>query len=139
MQTIRRLSLLAALAAVLVFNAACGAKGYHLATVSVASAHATASVVQDTADAFVCGVVTAPAAPRCLAADQRKAIAARLSPAFGLTGRIAAEVKAWPPNTPLPATIPGLLAQVSALIRDVLALLPADALARVQALIGGAQ
>lgn len=135
----RRFLILCTLLTFASLTGGCGAKGFHLATVSVVSAHSTASVVQDAADAFVCGTATAPAAPRCLDTDQRKAIAAKLSPAFGLTGRIASEVKAWPPNTPLPATIPGLLAQVSALIRDVLALLPADAQTRVQALIGGAQ
>lgn len=135
MQTIRRLALLSAL---LVLTG-CGAKGYHLATVSVTSAHATASVVQDTADAFVCGAATAPAAPQCLDTAQRRAIAEKLSPAFGLTGRIASEVKAWPPNAPLPASIPALLAQVTQLINDVLALLPASAQQRITALVGGAK
>lgn len=127
------------LALVVFLSVGCGARGFHIATVSVVSAHATASVVQDTADAFVCGAATAPPAPACVPADVRKAIAGKLSPTFDLTGRVAALVKAIPPDAPIPATVLSLLAQITDLVNSVLALLPSQAQARIVSVTGGAQ
>lgn len=118
-------------------TSACGAKQYHIATVSVVSVNAAAGALQDTADAFVCGTPTAPPEGSCLSKDQRKAVAAKLSPTFEKTGQIAQLVEASAPGQPLPTAIGQLLAEAKSLLNEALALLPEGAQARVIELTGG--
>lgn len=103
---------------------ACNGGARHIATVSVLSADAVLAATQDTADALVCGVATAPPAPRCLTKDQRKAIAGKLEPAFAADVALIKAVRAWPTGTPQPAEIAELVGQITALLNQVLALLP---------------
>lgn len=129
MKAIRSLSVLVLLA---MLTVGCGAKAYHVAVVSVVSAHTTASAVQDTADAFVCKT---PTQTNCLSVEQRRAIAGKLSPAFGLTGKLAATIKAWPINAPLPVAVLAMLPEITQLLNDAIALLPSSAQGRVKALV----
>lgn len=127
---------LAALA-IAIFTSACGAKQYHIATVSVVSANAVAGAVQETADAFTCGSATAPPEGKCLSTEQRKAVAAKLSPAFGKIGEVAQVVKDTDPADPIPDAVKSLLDQAKELLNQALALLPASAQKRVADLTGG--
>ncbi len=123
---------------VLLVSVGCASSGRHLATVSVVSAHATAAAVQDTADAILCPPNT-PDTPVCLSPEERKAVAAKLSPAFGLTGQLAQLVKDWPVTAPVPQAILLMLPQISALLNEAFGLLPGTAQDRVIALTGGVQ
>ena len=62
----------------------------HQATVSVVSAHAVLSAVQDDEMALVCGRPTAPPAPACVSAETNRVIATKLVTAFDYDGRVAA-------------------------------------------------
>jgi hypothetical protein len=103
---------------------ACNGGARHIATVSVVSAHATLSAVQDTADAITCGAATAPQPPKCLDAGQRKAVAAKLSPAFGYDEKLAKVVRDWPQGIPPPAEIGQFLQEITALLNQALAAFP---------------
>lgn len=118
-------------------NVGCGAKQYHIATVSVVSANAVAGAVQDTADAFTCGTATAPPDGKCLTVDQRKAVAEKLSPTFAKIGEVAQIVKDTDPADPIPDSVKSLLEQAKDLLNQALALLPAGAQKRVADLTGG--
>lgn len=108
----------------LVVLLACNGGARHVATVSVLSADAVLGATQDTADALVCGVATAPPAPRCLTKEQRKDIARKLEPAFAADVALIKAVRAWPVGQPQPAEIAELVGQITALLNEVLALLP---------------
>lgn len=108
----------------LLLSLGCNGGARHIATVSVLSADAVLGATQDTADALVCGVATAPPAPRCLTKDQRKAIASKLEPAFAADVALIRAVRAWPVGTPQPAEVAELVGQITALLNQVLALLP---------------
>ena len=116
---------------------ACAPKAYHLATVSVVSAHATASLVQDEADASICGKPTAPPAPRCLTLEQRKALAPHLSEAFGLIGQGAETVKTLGPGATLGSVVKANLDRITSLLNVVLDHLPSEAQARIKTLTSG--
>jgi hypothetical protein len=103
---------------------ACHGGARHIATVSVVSAHATLSAVQDTADAITCGAATAPPPPKCLDSSQRKAIAAKLSPAFGAEVSLAKVVRDWPQGTPAPSEIGQFLQEITTLLNQALAAFP---------------
>jgi hypothetical protein len=112
----------------------------HVATVSVVSSHAVLMATQATSDAAVCGKPTAAPAPACLTTEQRKAVAAKLSPAFGLDESLATAVRDWPAGTPQPAAIADYLAKISALVTDVVNALPDGALkSKLLTVIGGGQ
>ena len=117
-------------------TASCGARQYHIATVSVVTAEAVAGAVQDTADAFVCGAPTSPPEGRCLSTDQRRAVAGYLSPTFDKIGQAADLVKQSAPDAPLPTAVGSLLQDATDLLNKALALLPEAAQKRVANLTG---
>ena len=123
--------------AVALLNVGCGAKQYHIATVSVVSANAVAGAVQDSADAFTCGAPTAPPEGQCLSTEQRKAVAAKLSPTFEKIGEVAVIVRDTDPLDPIPASVKSLLQDAKDLLNQALALLPVSAQKRVADLTGG--
>lgn len=131
-----RLKLLVAVVLALVVSAGCSAKAYHIATVSVAGAHSTASLVQDQADAWRCGAPTAPATV-CLSDEKRREVAAVLSPAFDKIGKSAEFVKAWPVGQPMPPQLAGLLVEITELLNKGLALLPESLQQRIVQMAGG--
>lgn len=113
----------AALVAALMLPACASTHARHLVTVSVVSADATLSAVQDVEAAAVCGQPTAvPAA--CVSAAQHQQIAAQLHQAFMTDAQLAQAVRSWDPSTPEPSTIAGWLAEISAVVNDVIAALP---------------
>jgi hypothetical protein len=115
----------------------CSARQFHLETVSVVAAESTAALVQDEADASLCGKPTAPPAPQCLSTDQRKAISPALSEAFDLIGQSAQTVKTMGPGATLGSVLIANLQRITELLNRVLALLPSSAQARVKTLTTG--
>lgn len=112
----------------------------HVATVSVVSAHAVLSAVQDTERALVCGQGEAPAPPACVAPDTHRRIAGDLVTAFELDGQIAGLVRALPAGATVPANVPELLGRLAAIVDRVVNLLPASTQkTALVARIGGAQ
>ena len=109
----------------LLFSMACATGGArHTATVTVVSAHAVLSAVQDTEKAMVCGQSDAPPAPACVTPEKHREISGHLVTAFDLDGQIAQLVRALPAGSTLPANVPNLLGQIAALVQKVLALIP---------------
>lgn len=98
----------------------------HVATVSVVSAHAVLSAVQDTERALVCGAATAPPAPACVPADRHRAISADLVTAFDYDGQVATLVRALPAGGTWPATVPVLLGKIAGLVDRIVGTLPAS-------------
>jgi hypothetical protein len=98
----------------------------HTATVSVVTAHAILSAVQDGERLLVCGSATAPAAPACVTPETHRKIAGELVTAFDLDGQVLRLVRALPPGTLSPADVPSLLGQIMAIIDRVFALIPAS-------------
>lgn len=96
----------------------------HAAAVTVVSAHAVLSAVQDTERALVCGTAAAPAPPACVTSDLHRTISAQLVTAFDLDGRVARLVRDVPPGGVLPSDVPALLGQIAALVDRVLEALP---------------
>lgn len=112
-----------------VMMSACASAGgpRHIATVSVVSAHATLSAIQDTEMLLVCGRPSAPAAPRCIAADKHKTLSAKLAQAFGYDAQVARVVRQLPAGSPQPQQVVDMLAQIAVLVNQILADLPKDA------------
>lgn len=98
----------------------------HPATVSIVTAHAVLSAVQDGERLLVCGGASAPAAPACVPPDVHRKIAGELVTAFDLDGQVARLVRALPPGAMSPADVPGLLGRIAALIDRIFALIPAS-------------
>lgn len=98
----------------------------HKATVSVVSADAVLSAVQDTEMGLVCGRPSAPAAPACVPEDRHRQISAKLAEAFGHEKRIAQLVRALPAGASSP-DVASLLGQIRALLDAVLAMIPDSA------------
>ena len=96
----------------------------HGATVSVVTAHATLSAVQDAEMLLVCSKPGAPAPPLCIDADKHHEISGKLATAFGLDGDLARLVRAVPVDGPTPAQVGELVGKISAIVNDVLALIP---------------
>lgn len=110
----------------------------HVATVSVVTAHATLGAIQDTARLVICDTPGAPTLPKCLTREQHRALSAKLVTAFDLDERAAREVRAWPEGQTLPPTVQNLLAQITAIVNEVLALLPSSPqVDRLKASLGG--
>lgn len=137
MQTLRRLTvpILA-----LILLAGCGAlRGSslrHVATVGAATAHSTLSAVQDAADLVECGKPTAP--PQCLTTEVRNTvIAPKLSQAFALDAQAARTIRATPEGMPTPAEVGVLYAEITQLVRDVVALIPRSTVADAALAKGG--
>lgn len=113
------------LAALLVVSACATVGGpRHVATVSVVSAHAVLSAVQDTERALVCGAATAPAAPACIPDEVHRKVSADLATAFQYDIDVHNLVRAAPTDTSLPATVPALLGKIAAILDQVVAALP---------------
>jgi len=120
--------------------AACATAGgpRHLGTVSIASAHAVLSTVQDTEKAIVCGQPQAPVAPACVTPDQHQQISAQLVTAFDYDERIARAVRALPPTAALPSDVTQLLGELTTIVNTVLGLIPSSpAKTQLVAKIGG--
>lgn len=98
----------------------------HVAVVSVVSAHAVLSAVQDTERALVCGSATAPSAPNCVAADVHQRISADLVTAFDLDGRVARLVRDAGPTGGLPGNVAAMLGQIGGIVDAILARLPSS-------------
>jgi hypothetical protein len=117
-----------ALVCALVLNACASAGGpRHVATVSIVSAHATLSAIQDTEMLIVCGKPTAPAAPRCVPEEKHKVLSGRLAQAFGYDAQIARTIRVMPAGSPQPPEVTNMLAQIAVLVNQILADLPKDA------------
>jgi hypothetical protein len=112
----------------LTLSGACATSQRHLATVSVVTAHATLSAVQDTEMLLVCGRETAPQPPSCVSVELHHAISAKLARAFEYDGKIASLVHDVPvgaaPNT---VEVARLLADIGGIVQSVLTDLPAGA------------
>lgn len=100
----------------------CAPKTHHVATVSVVSAHAVLSAIQDTERAAVCGAPTAPTP--CIPQATHQQIASKLVTAFDLDGRIATAVRDLPVDQPLPTTVTDWITQITQIVQQVLALIP---------------
>jgi hypothetical protein len=99
----------------------------HTATVSVVSGHAALVAIQSTADLIVCGTPTAPPAGACLtAADRAQKVAPLLSKAFDYDAKAALIVRGLPEGAPPPGDVAGYLAQIGAVVDQVLALFPSS-------------
>jgi hydroxymethylpyrimidine/phosphomethylpyrimidine kinase len=103
----------------------------------VVAASSTAALVQDEADASICGKATAPPAPLCLSSDQRKALASPLSEAFDLIGQAAQTVKTLGPGATLSSVVVANLQRITDLLNRVLGSLPSEAQARIKTLTTG--
>lgn len=107
---------------------ACASGGpRHIATVSIVSAHATLSAIQDTEMMLVCGKPTAPAVPQCIDGEKHKTLSGKLAQAFGYDAQIARTIRAMPAGSPTPVEVTNMLAQVAVLVNQILADLPRDA------------
>lgn len=127
-----RITRLIALLVPLLLISACSARSYRVATVSVASAHESLSIAQDTALLLKCGEPTAPSAPLCISdvapAEGEDSPNVRihklLSKGFELSGAVAKAVRDWPADKPMPVEIPQYLAQITDILSDVVHALP---------------
>lgn len=99
----------------------------HTAVISVVSAHAVLSAVQDTEKSLVCGVAGAPEPPACIPQATHLAISRDLVTAFDYDGQVARLVRAVPPGGIMPADIPGLLGKIAGLVDRIVAALPTSA------------
>jgi hypothetical protein len=109
----------------------------HRAAISVVSADAILSAIQDSEMALVCGRSTAPAPPRCVPHERHQEISAKLVTAFQYDRRIAELVRALPAGESSP-DVATLVGQIRALVDAVLALIPESAQRRtLVASIGG--
>jgi ABC-type amino acid transport substrate-binding protein len=99
----------------------------HIATVSIVSAHATLSAIQDTEMLIVCGKPTAPAPPACVADAKHKELSGKLAQAFGYDAQIARTIRSMPAGSPQPAEVTNMLAQIAVLVNQILAGLPQGA------------
>jgi len=110
----------------------------HVAVVSVSSAHAVLATVQDTEALLVCGTASAP--PACVPVEAHKANAATLAQAFDLDAAAASQVRQWPAGQAYPPVVVSLLAQIHALVDQVLARIPESPQRQtLVAAVGGAQ
>jgi hypothetical protein len=90
----------------------------HTAAVSVVTAHAVLSAVQDTEMGLVCGRSTAPAPPACVPLAQHRDISARLAKAFSLEVQVAQFVRLGQTD------VSPLIGEIRTLLDAVLALIP---------------
>ncbi len=93
----------------------------HTAAVSVVSAHAVLSAVQDTEMGLVCGRSTAPAPPACVPLAQHREISAKLAKAFGLEVQAAQFVQLGQTD------VAPLIEEIRSLLDAVLKLIPPSA------------
>lgn len=113
----------------------CGAKSYHVATVSIVGAHASLETVRDLANTNVCGQPTAPA-DHCLSTAERQALAVKLSHGFDVDMKVAKLVFDWNGADPRPDFAP-LLADITGVIQAVVDSFSAQAKAKAVAMLGG--
>lgn len=111
----------------------CSAKQYHVAAVGVVSAETFAGLVQDEADASICGKPTAPPAPVCLTLDQRKAIAPYLKEAFTLIIQGGETVKTLGPNATVWTVVAANAERIKTLLQQAFNLLPKSGQTQVTA------
>jgi hypothetical protein len=98
----------------------------HRAAISVVSADAVLSAIQDTENGLVCGRATAPAPPACVPLEEHRAISAKLATAFQRDRQIAQTIRALPAGASSP-DVAVLVGQIRALVDEVLALIPDSA------------
>jgi hypothetical protein len=94
-----------------------------IAEVTVVSAHAVISAVQDTEMRLVCGRAGAPSPPACVPIETHREISSQLVRAFDLELAVARVVKAVP-SSGLSPDLAKMLSEVSAIVRAVLDLIP---------------
>lgn len=99
----------------------------HQAVVSVVSAHAVLSAIQDTEALLVCGRVSAPPSG-CVPQATHLVVLNRLLSAFEYEKQLVGLVRAVPPGSPTTREIFGLLGQVQDLVDLILADIPPSAL-----------
>lgn len=101
----------------------CMGTARHRATVTVVSAHAVLSAVQDGEAVLVCGRPTAPPAPRCVSAETHREVSAKLVTAFDIDGKVLQLVRALPANASS-SDVATMLGQIGAIIDAVFKLIP---------------
>lgn len=114
--------------------AGCAAKQYHAATVAIVSADAFAGLVQDEADASICGKPTALPAPACLTQAQRGALSPYLKEALTLIIQGGETIKTMGPNATLWTVVAANADRIKTLLQQAFNLLPKAAQAHVTAL-----
>lgn len=118
-----RSRLVAVLVLVLALLTASCANTRHRATITVVSAHAVLSAIQDTEMLIVCGRSSAPAPPACVPLDRHREVSAKLATAFDYDGKVAQIVRATPSGA-LSPDVSTLLGQIGGLVDAVLQLMP---------------
>jgi hypothetical protein len=114
------------------------ASSRHRVTVTVVSAHAVLSAVQDTEMLLVCERPTAPSPPACVPEPVHRDISLKLAKAFDTEIKVAKLARATP--AALSSDVPELLGQIGALVDAIVALIPESAQRRaLVANIGGAK
>lgn len=96
----------------------------HTATVSIVSAHAVLTTIDDAEMKLVCGRAGAPQAPYCIPVSKHQQISAMLKQAYDLEISIAGVIRAIPDGSPLPADVMAMTVQVGALINQIMLMLP---------------
>jgi hypothetical protein len=104
----------------------------HVAQLSSSGSGAVLDMIQDSELRIVCGRAGAPQPPLCVSDEDgadgtpslHRQIHAKLAQAYGLHGTMTELIKATPDGVPQPAEILVLVARMSALVNEALALMP---------------
>jgi hypothetical protein len=100
----------------------------HVSTVSLVSAHAVLSAVQDTEMLLVCDRPAAPPAGQCVPLEQHRQISAQLARAFALETAAAQLVRVLPDGSVAPTPQASeAMAEVSRVLAQVLGMIPESA------------
>lgn len=101
------------------------ASARHKAVVTVASAHTVLTIIREDELLLVCGRATAPAPPLCVPPEVHRDISAKLVKAFEADERMLRIVRATPSSAG-PADVGTLLREISGVVSEILALIPAS-------------
>jgi hypothetical protein len=99
-------------------------KVQHPFTLSVSTLHQTLVAIDDTERLLVCGAASAPAPPQCVDDTRHREISRLLAQAFSIDSSIAKTVRTLAIDQPLPPSTTNEIADVKALVSDVLGLIP---------------
>lgn len=118
--------LLAVLIAAVGFSFACATAGpRHTATVVAGVSMGTLGLIQDTEMKVICGRSGAPEAPACVTTELHHAISLKLREAFGLEADLTDVLISVPNDNESPKVLE-LVAKVTTLVNDIIALFPAS-------------